>query len=129
MKLRNSIDAITLTLSIAMGLQLITIGLYLGLLVCPFYASGLHMQPGAKVASDSFDPKMLAPFCHTPPDAPSWWYSRCAEGAAGNPWGDELHGWAMLMAWLGPLLLIVLGVFVAVFLILKFRLKGNSHLM
>jgi hypothetical protein len=116
MKLRNSVDPITLILSIAMGLQLIIIGLYTGLLVWPFYSNGLHMQPAAKVYSGSFDPKMLPPFCYTPPDAPRWYYSRCADGARGNPWGDELHGWAMLIAWLGPVLLIVLDILVGILL-------------
>lgn len=116
MKPRNSGDAITLILSVALGLQLIVIGLYIGLLIWPFYSNGLHMQPAAKVGSGSFDPKRLAPFCYTPPDAPGWWYSRCADGAEGNPRGDVLHGWAMVIAPLGPVLLIVLDVLVGVLL-------------
>ena len=136
MKLRNSVDAITLILSMAMGLQLILIGLYIGLLVWPFYSNGLHRQPAAKVESGSFEPQRLAPFCHTPPDTPSWWSSRCADGAAGNPRGDELLGGAMLIAWLGPVLLIALDVLVGVFLmrgwsVLRFseRVIGLVHLM
>ncbi len=117
MKLRHSIDAITLVLSIVMGVELIIVGLYVGLLVWPFYANGLQMQPADKVLSGSFDPKMLAPFCYTPPDSPDWYYSRCADGTEGNSGGDELHGWAAVTALLGPMLLILLGFLVGVFLI------------
>ena len=117
MKLHNSVDALTLALSIVMGVELIIVGLYLGLLVWPFYANGLQMQPAEKVLSGSFEPQRLAPFCYTPPDAPNWYYSRCADGAEGNPWGDELHGWATTTALLGPMLLILLGFLVGVFLI------------
>ena len=125
MKLRHSIDPITLILSIAMGLQLVIIGLYIGLLVCPFYYNGLQMQPAVKVESGSFDPMMLVPFCHIPPD-----------GAEGSPGGDELHAWAVLIAWLGPVLLIALDILVVVFLIkgwpvlrLSERVIGLVHLM
>jgi hypothetical protein len=117
MKPRNSVDAITLVLSIAMGLQLIAIVLYIGLLVWPFYSNGLHMQPTAKVRSGSFEPQRLAPFCHTPPDAPSWYCCSCADGAEGNPRGEALLGWAMFAAWFGPVLLIALDGLVGVFLI------------
>ena len=116
MKLPKSVDPITLILSILMGLQLIIIGLYVGLLVWPFYSNGLHMQPAAQVASGSFDPKGYAPFCYTPPDAPSWWYSRCRDGSEGNPGGDGLRFAATLIAFWGPFLLILLGVFVGVLL-------------
>ena len=114
MNLRESVDPITLILGILLGLQLIIIGLYIGLLVWPFYYNSLHMQPAAKVESGSFDPMMLVPFCHTPPDAPSWWYSCCADGAEGNPWGDELHSAARIIAFWGPFLLILFGILVGV---------------
>lgn len=117
MKPGNSVRATTLILSIMMGLQFVIVGLYIGLLVWPFYYNDLHMLPGIQAASGSFDPKTLAPFCHTPPDAPSWWYSRCADGAEGNPWGDELHDVAILTALLGPVLLGILGGLVGVILI------------
>lgn len=117
MKRRDSVDAITLVLSIVMGVELIIGGLYMGLLVWPFYSNGLHMQPADKVLSGSFEPQGLAPFCYTPPDVPSWWATRCADGVEGNPWGEVLLGGAMLTALLGPMLLILLGFLVGVFLI------------
>jgi len=116
MKLRKSVDPITLVLSIAMGLQLIIIGLYIGLLVWPFYYNGLHMKPTAKVASGYFDPKWYVPFCYTSPDASEDYYARCADGAEENPNGGGLLVAARLIAFWGPFLLIILGILVGVFL-------------
>ncbi len=129
-KLHDLIDPITAALSIAMGLQLIIIGFYIGLIVWPFYYNGLHMQPSASVLDGSSDPKWLVPFCYTPPDAPGESYSRCADGTEGNPWGATLLGAASVTAFWGPFLLIVLSILVGVFLIREWSgLPGSARVV
>ncbi|MBN1977474.1 MAG: hypothetical protein JW918_08735 [Anaerolineae bacterium] len=116
MKLRKSVDPIALVLSIVMGLQLIIIGLYTGLLFWPFYYNGLHMRPAAEVASGYFDPKWYVPFCYTHPDASGDYYAHCVDDAEGNSNGGGLLFAARLIAFWGPFLLILLGILVGVFL-------------
>jgi hypothetical protein len=97
-------------LVIGLGVQIIVIALYVGLVVKPFYANGLNMQPREKVAGGSYEPAGLPTFCFLPSGLPDWIPGRCADGTDGDPSGEWLLGGAMLLALFGPVVLGILGV-------------------
>jgi hypothetical protein len=96
---------------ILMGVQITVIALYAGLVIWPFYANGLHLQPREKVMSGSFEPQGLHPFCHLPASSPTWMAGRCADGTDGRQQGEWLLGGAMLSAMYSPFLLGLIGIF------------------
>ena len=104
-------------LNFTMVLQLIIIGLYIGLLVWPFYKNGLHLQPRMRVLSGAFEPGRLPTFCSQPASSPEWMAGRCADGTDGKPWRNWLLGAAMFTVLLGPVALCVLGIITSAFLI------------
>jgi hypothetical protein len=49
-----------------LAIQCLVIGVYIGLVILPFVANGLHQEPANMVVSGRFDPKALWPYRAAP---------------------------------------------------------------